>query len=76
MSPKSALLCAWGRQLKQQPCMMLVGPASVHRLLNASEKSSELVSEVPWGREQTERLTFPQKPFPQRLELATSPTPN
>lgn len=39
MSPKSAVLCAWGWQPKQQPCIMLVGHASVHRhtLPNVSE---------------------------------------
>lgn len=30
-SLKSAVLCAWGQQLKQQPCMVLVGQASVLR---------------------------------------------
>lgn len=58
--------------------MMLVGHASVHRhtLPNVSEKSSELISEVSWGREQIEKMTFPQKSFPQWVDLEMSPTHN
>lgn len=38
--------------------------------------SSELISEVSWGREQIEKMTFPQKSFPGWVDLAMSPTRN